>query len=132
MKLKWMVSSALAAIMALALSSALFAQSAAHYPPPTQQQQSGKPGAAPGQPAATPGQPPAAPAMAMKTGTFVGRVMRLKNGRYALITGKNGGGYAGHFLSGRGLKKYVGKQVRVKGNLNRSTNTVTVTSIHAA
>lgn len=127
MKPKYLAcASALALAMVTAAATGAQAQPGRQYAAAQQQQRQQRPG----QPGTTPGQPPAA--ATVKTGTFVGRVLRLQNGRYALITGKNGAGYAGHFLSGTGFKKYEGKQVQVKGNLNLSTNTVAVTSIHAA
>ncbi len=99
MKPKYLAgASALALEMVTAAAAGVPAQPVRQYAAARQQQKQ-----QPGQTGATPGQPPAA--ATVKTGTFVGRVMKLQNGRYALITGKNGGGYAGHFLSGTGFKK---------------------------
>lgn len=66
--------------------------------------------------------------------TFTGKVMKLQNGQYALVTGKTPqGGAAGHFLDDqKDAKKYDGKQVKVTGTLDMAHNMIHVTKIQAA
>ncbi|HEX7358939.1 MAG TPA: hypothetical protein VF283_00470 [Bryobacteraceae bacterium] len=63
---------------------------------------------------------------------YVGTIMKLHNGKYALVTGKTPqGGLAGHFLDDqKDAQKYEGKKVDITGNLNPSSNTIHVTNIH--
>ena len=133
MKLKWFASSAALIVgAALALAPGLYAQAGAQYgTPQAQQHKFTTPGF--GQ-TRNPGQQSAAqahtPAMSTsRTGTFTGKVIKLQNGRYALVSTEHNHRYSGHYLKGSNLKKYVGKHVQVTGTLKRSTNTVSVTSI---
>lgn len=66
--------------------------------------------------------------------TFAGKIMKLQNGNYALITGQTPQGQAaGHFLDNQEeAKKYEGKQVTVTGTLEMASNTIHVTKIEAA
>jgi hypothetical protein len=66
--------------------------------------------------------------------TFTGKIMRLQNGQYALITGQTPQGQAsGHFLDNQDdAKKYDGKQVTVTGTLDQASNTIHVTKIEEA
>jgi hypothetical protein len=61
---------------------------------------------------------------------FTGKIMQLKNGQLALITGQNAKGYTGHLLDDQDTaKKFVNKDVKVTGTLDTSTNTIHVTNI---
>lgn len=75
-------------------------------------------------------QPQRAPAQ--QTVKVTGKIMKLNNGHYALVTGKTPkGGPAGHYLNGgKNLQKYSGQTVVVTGTFNRGTNTIHVTTIH--
>ncbi len=66
--------------------------------------------------------------------TYAGKIMKLQNGNYALITGQSAQGQAaGHFLDNQDeAKKYEGKQVTVTGTLEVASNTIHVTKIEAA
>lgn len=66
--------------------------------------------------------------------TFAGKIMKLQNGQYALVTGQTPSGQmAGHFLDDQdNAKKYEGKQVKVTGTLEVASNTIHVTKIEAA
>ena len=66
--------------------------------------------------------------------TFSGTVMKLQNGKYALVTGKTPQGQlAGHFLDDQSAaQKYEGKEVKVTGTLDMASNTIHVTNIVAA
>lgn len=66
--------------------------------------------------------------------TFTGKIMKLKDGKYALITGKTPQGQVtGHFLDDPAdAKKYDGKKVKVTGRLDMASNTIHVTNIAAA
>ena len=66
--------------------------------------------------------------------TFTGKIMKLKNGKFAIITGKGPHGrLEGHFVDGSvNLKKYVGTKVQISGTLNIADNTVHVTKIRRA
>jgi hypothetical protein len=66
--------------------------------------------------------------------TFTGKIAKLQNGQYALITGQTPEGkVAGHFLDDQdGAKKYEGKQVTVTGTFDTASNTIHVTNIQAA
>lgn len=63
---------------------------------------------------------------------YVGTIMKLHNGKYALVTGKTPqGALSGHFLDDqKDAQKYDGKKVDVTGSLNPSSNTIHVTNIH--
>jgi|SRR5690348_12289643 uncharacterized protein DUF5818 len=64
---------------------------------------------------------------------FSGKIMQLKSGQLALITGKTDKGYSGHFLDDQNdAKKFVGKDVKVTGTLDSGTNTIHVTNIQGA
>lgn len=64
---------------------------------------------------------------------FSGKIMQLKSGQFALITGKTDKGYSGHFLDDQNdAKKFVGKDVKVTGTLDTGTNTIHVTNIKGA
>jgi hypothetical protein len=71
---------------------------------------------------------------AQQSKTFSGTVMKLQNGKYALVTGKTPQGQlAGHFLDDENdAKKYEGKEVKVTGTLDMASNTIHVTRIEAA
>ena len=57
---------------------------------------------------------------------FTGKIMQLKDGQLALITGKTDKGYSGHLLDDQDTaKKFVNKDVKVTGTLNTSTIHVT-------
>lgn len=61
---------------------------------------------------------------------FTGKIMQLKNGQLALVTGKTDQGYSGHLLDDQdSAKKFVNKDVKVIGTLDTSTNTIHVTNI---
>lgn len=66
--------------------------------------------------------------------TFAGTIMKLQNGKYALVTGKTAQGQlSGHFLDDQDdAKKYEGKKVKVTGTLDMASNTIHVTKIAAA
>jgi Protein of unknown function (DUF5818) len=66
--------------------------------------------------------------------TFSGKILKLQNGQFALITGQTPEGkLAGHFLDDQdNAKKYEGKQVTVTGTLDVASNTIHVTNIQAA
>ena len=66
--------------------------------------------------------------------TFSGKIMKLPNGQYALVTGQTPEGkVAGHFLDDQDdAKKYEGKQVTVTGTFDMASNTIHVTNIQAA
>jgi hypothetical protein len=66
--------------------------------------------------------------------TYKGKIMKLQNGQFALITGQTPQGQAsGHFLDKQDdAKKYEGKQVTVTGTLDVASNTIHVTKIEEA
>jgi len=66
--------------------------------------------------------------------TFAGKIMKLQNGNFALVTGQTPQGQpAGHFLDNQEeAKKFEGKQVTVVGTLELASNTIHVTKIEAA
>jgi uncharacterized protein YdeI (BOF family) len=66
--------------------------------------------------------------------TFAGKIMKLQDGKYALITGQTPQGQlSGHFLDDQtDAQKYEGKQVKVTGTLDEASNTIHVTNIVAA
>lgn len=63
--------------------------------------------------------------------TFNGTVMQFKDGRIALITGKDSHGQLqGHFLDDpKAAKRFLGQEVVVEGRLDTATNTIHVTKI---
>lgn len=69
-----------------------------------------------------------------KSNTFTGKIMKLQNGKYALVTGQTAQGQlSGHFLDDQdAAKKYEGKEVKVTGTLDMASNTIHVTNIKAA
>ena len=71
---------------------------------------------------------------AQETKTYAGKIMKLSNGNFALVTGQTPQGQpAGHFLDNQDeAKKYEGKQVTVTGTLELASNTIHVTKIEAA
>lgn len=118
---------ALALILASALcvsTPALAAQSSDTARQQEQQQQT------PQQPAQQQGQPQAQQA----NQTFAGKIIKLTNGQFALLTGQSPEGKAtGHFLDDQqDAQKYEGKQVTVTGTFNEASNTIHVTNIQAA
>ncbi len=66
--------------------------------------------------------------------TFQGKIMKLQDGKYALVTGQTAQGQmSGHFLDNQDdAKKYEGKQVKVTGTLEVASNTIHVTKIEEA
>jgi hypothetical protein len=101
-----------------------------------QQQQPAEPSQPPSQ-QAQPSQPDQAqPGQqgAQETKTYAGKIMKLSNGNYALVTGQTPQGQpAGHFLDNQDeAKKYEGKQVTVTGTLELASNTIHVAKIEAA
>jgi len=66
--------------------------------------------------------------------TFTGKVQKLPNGQYALVTGQTADGkLSGHFLDDQeNAKKYDGQQVKVTGTFDTASNTIHVTNIEAA
>lgn len=66
--------------------------------------------------------------------TFAGKILKLQDGNYALVTGQTTDGHpAGHFLDNQEeAKKYEGKQVKVTGTLEATNNMIHVTKIEAA
>lgn len=69
-----------------------------------------------------------------KNTMFEGTIMKLNNGKYALVTGKTPqGGLAGHFLDDqKDAAKYEGKKVKVTGTLTLASNMIHVTNIQPA
>ena len=123
-------------VLALILASALCvstpclaAQSSYSPQQPGQMPQTQQPGQQPQ--AQMPGQQP----QAQQTNqTFTGKITKLTNGQYALLTGQTPDGKpAGHFLDDQeNAKKYDGKQVTVTGTFDEASNTIHVTNIQAA
>ena len=66
--------------------------------------------------------------------TYAGTIMKLQDGKYALVTGKTPQGQlSGHFLDDQDdAKKYDGKRVTVTGTLDLASNTIHVTKIQSA
>ena len=66
--------------------------------------------------------------------TFTGKIVKLQNGQYALVTGQTPEGkVAGHFLDDQDdAKKYEDKQVTVTGTFDTASNMIHVTNIQAA
>lgn len=66
--------------------------------------------------------------------TFTGKILKLQDGKYVLVTGQTTDGHlSGHFLDNQDeAKKYEGKQVKVTGTLEAESNMIHVTKIEAA
>jgi len=66
--------------------------------------------------------------------TFEGKIVKLQDGKYALVTGQTAQGQmSGHFLDDQdNAKKYEGKQVKVTGTLEVASNTIHVSKIEEA
>ena len=66
--------------------------------------------------------------------TFAGKIMKLQDGKFALVTGQTPEGQmSGHFLDNQDeAKKFEGKQVKVTGTLEVASNTIHVTKIEEA
>jgi len=66
--------------------------------------------------------------------TYAGKIVKMTNGQYALVTGQTAEGKAtGHYLDNQDqAKQYEGKQVTVTGTLDEASNTIHVTNIQAA
>ena len=63
--------------------------------------------------------------------TFVGQVVKAKNGQYALLTDKQTG--KGYYLDDQErAKQYDGQNVKVTGTLDVATSTIHVTDIQPA
>ena len=80
-------------------------------------------------------QPQAQPQQSQQTNqTFTGKIIKLTNGQFALLTGQSPEGKAtGHFLDDQeNAKKYEGKQVTVTGTFDEASNMIHVTNIQAA
>ena len=69
-----------------------------------------------------------------QSNTFTGKIVKLQNGQYALVTGQTPEGkVAGHLLDDQDdAKKYADKQVTVTGTFDTASNTIHVTNIQAA
>jgi len=66
-----------------------------------------------------------------KSRTFVGEIVKAKNGQYALLTDKQKG--TGFYLDNQDkAKQFEGKDVKVMGTLDIATNTIHVSDIVAA
>ncbi len=66
--------------------------------------------------------------------TYLGTIMRLKTGQYALVTSQTSSGqFSGHLLDDQvEAKQYAGKKVLVTGVLNATSNIIHVIKIVAA
>jgi hypothetical protein len=66
--------------------------------------------------------------------TFSGKIMKLQDGKFALVTGQTAEGQmSGHFLDDQDqAKKFEGKQVKVTGTLEIASNTIHVSKIEEA
>jgi hypothetical protein len=66
--------------------------------------------------------------------TFTGKVVKLQNGQYALVTGQTPEGkLVGHFLDDTDKAKgFENKQVTVTGTFDQASNTIHVTDIQSA
>ncbi len=64
-----------------------------------------------------------------KDQTFVGQIVKAKNGQYALLTDKQAG--KGYYLDDQEkAKQFDGQNVTVRGALDAASNTIHVTDIH--
>lgn len=63
--------------------------------------------------------------------TFTGKIQKLPNGQFALVTGQSADGkLSGHFLDDQEKsKKYDGQQVKVTGTFDTGSNTIHVSDI---
>ena len=81
--------------------------------------------------AQTPGQEPGAQQNEQKSQTFVGKIVKAKNGQYALLTDEQAG--KGAFLDDQEkAKPFEGKTVKVVGTLESAKALIHVTDIQAA
>ena len=119
-----------AGALSLILATGLFAftpglpaQASQETPPPAQQQPDQQP---PDQK-----QPDQPQQDQQQSKTFQGKIMKLQNGKFALVTGQTAEGQmSGHFLDDQSnAQKYEGKQVTVTGTLEIASNTIHVTKI---
>jgi hypothetical protein len=78
--------------------------------------------------------PPQQQTQQQEAKTYAGKIMKLQNGKYALVTGQTAQGQlSGHFLDNQDqAKQYEGKEVKVTGTLDVASNTIHVTKITAA
>jgi hypothetical protein len=75
--------------------------------------------------------PPSAQQEEQKSQTFVGKVIKAKNGQYALLTDEQNG--RGVYLDDQDkVKAFEGKNVKIVGTLEVAKNLVHVTDIQAA
>ncbi len=66
-----------------------------------------------------------------KSETFVGQIVKAKNGQYALLTDKEAG--KGFYLDNQQKAgQFAGQNVKVTGTLDVATNTIHVTDIQPA
>jgi len=66
-----------------------------------------------------------------KTQSFVGQIVKAKNGQYALLTDKQAG--KGYYLDDQEkAKQFDGQNVKVIGTLDATNNTIHVTEIQPA
>ena len=76
-------------------------------------------------------QAPSAQQDQQKSQTFVGKIIKAKNGQYALLTDEKAG--KGAFLDDQEkAKQFEGKNVKVTGTLEASTAMIHVTKIEPA
>jgi hypothetical protein len=77
------------------------------------------------------GQEPSAPQSQQKSQVFAGKIIKAKNGQYALLTDEQAG--KGAFLDDQDkAKQFEGKNVKVTGVLEASRGLIHVTDIQAA
>ncbi|HMF77841.1 MAG TPA: DUF5818 domain-containing protein [Bryobacteraceae bacterium] len=77
------------------------------------------------------GQAPGGQQEQQKSGTLVGKIVKAKNGQYALLTDEQAG--KGVYLDDQEkVKPFEGKNVKVTGVLDVAKNLVHVTDIQAA
>jgi len=116
-----------------AFAPALLAQAGAGAPAQDQPSQA-QPQEQPPQQSAPQQSAPPSQQDAQDAKTFAGKIMKLQNGNFALVTGQTPQGQpAGHFLDNQDeAKKWEGKQVTVTGTLELASNTIHVTKIEAA
>jgi len=115
-----------AGTLALTLATALFAYTPGLYA------QSGQEATPPGQQQQQPDQQqPDRQQDQQQSKTFQGKILKLQNGKFALVTGQTAEGQmSGHFLDDQtNAQKYEGKQVTVTGTLEIASNTIHVTKI---
>ena len=109
----------------------LSAQSGQEAQPPAQQQPNQQ---TPDQQQPNQAQPSEPQQDQQQSKTFEGKILKLQNGKFALVTGQTPQGQmAGHFLDDQDTaSKYEGKQVKVTGTLEEASNTIHVAKIEAA